>query len=132
VEENNEGLIYKTYPREHRFTDQSPQAFNLKKFYNYASQLDDLKKASVTDLAEILFINGERVYPVIGEKENIKLTTPFDMMLAKLRIEQPDIETLGKQSDCNKQNTEVKRQSFFERLLGGFGYSDRGKRTNRG
>ena len=30
---------------------------------------------------------GERVYAVEGNRENIKLTTPFDMMVAKTIIE---------------------------------------------
>ena len=81
-----DGLLYKAYPREQRYTGQSPQTFNIKKFIECYNKLTDEQRNTFTDLAEVLYVCGEKVYPVIGEKNNIKITTPFDMTLAKLRL----------------------------------------------
>lgn len=81
-----DGLLYKAYPRENRFTGQSPQTFNIEKFLNCFEKLNSEQKNTFTDLAEVLYVNDEKVFPVIGDKENIKITTPFDLVLAELRL----------------------------------------------
>lgn len=88
IESGSDGLLYKAYPRENRFTGQSPQTFNIKKFMECVDKLTEEQKESFTDLAEVFYANNEKVYPVMGEKDNIKLTTPFDMVLAKMRLEE--------------------------------------------
>lgn len=87
-EANEDGMIFRTYPRENRYTGQSPQCFNIKKFMECTNKLTQEQRDSYTDLAEALYANGETVYPVMGEKDNIKLTTPFDMVLANMRLEE--------------------------------------------
>lgn len=84
---NENGMLYMVYPRENKYTGQSPQAFNIKKFMKLSKRIpiDDCNK--FTDLAEVFFRNGEVVHPVIGEKRNMKLTTPFDVLLAEKQLE---------------------------------------------
>lgn len=86
VEAGEDGLLYRAYPRENRYSDQSPQTFNVKKFLYCYKKLSDEQKNSFTDLTEVLYMNNQKVFPVIGDKENIKITTPFDLVLAELRL----------------------------------------------
>ena len=84
---NKDGLLFKAYPRENRYTGQSPQTFNIKKFLACFNKLTNEQKETFTDLAEVLYANDEKVAPVLGEKDNIKITTPFDLTLASLRLD---------------------------------------------
>ena len=88
VEADEEGLLHKSYPRENRYSDQSPQTFNIRLFMGCYEKLTEAQKASFTDLAEVLFTNDKKVYPIVGEKGNLKITTPIDLTLAKLRLGQ--------------------------------------------
>ena len=63
---------------------QTPQVFRLSLLRKAYSQ----RYVEVfTDDASVVEAMGERVYAVEGNRENIKLTTPFDMMVAKTIIE---------------------------------------------
>lgn len=86
VKAGADGLLYKAYARENRFSGQSPQTFNLQKFIINFSMLSTEQKNTFTDLSEVFFANNEKVFPVIGDKENIKITTPFDLILAEKRL----------------------------------------------
>ncbi len=90
LEANEDGLLYRAYPRENRYTGQSPQTFNVRIFMDCVEKLNEKQRDSFTDLAEALYVNNKKVYPVMGEKDNIKLTTPFDMVLANMRLEEKD------------------------------------------
>lgn len=87
VEVDNDGLICRAQPRERRYTDQSPQTYNIQRFLELLPTLSAKQMGSITDLAEVYFANGEKVFPVLGEKSNIKITTPFDLTLAKMQID---------------------------------------------
>ena len=87
LETGDDGLLFKAHPREKRFSGQSPQTFNIKEFMECFDKLADEQKDTFTDLAEVLYVNGEKVYPVIGSKGNLKITTPIDMVIAELRID---------------------------------------------
>lgn len=82
----DDGLLYKTYLRENRFSGQSPQTFNLCQFSDCYAKITDEQKNTFTDLADIFYANNKKIYPVLGEKDNIKITTPFDLTLATLRL----------------------------------------------
>jgi 2-C-methyl-D-erythritol 4-phosphate cytidylyltransferase len=76
------GFIKKTIPREHLFSVQTPQAFKMEKI------LDAHEKAVGGDLIptddSMLIENaGGRVKIVEGERFNIKITLPEDMVLAE-------------------------------------------------
>ena len=86
LEAGDDGLLFKAHPREKRFSGQSPQTFNIVKFMNCFNKLNDDQKDLFTDLAEVLYTNGEKVYPVIGSKGNLKITTPIDIIIAEMRI----------------------------------------------
>lgn len=71
-------------PRDRYRLVQTPQAFRLSLLRKAYSQR---YVEAFTDDASVVEAMGERVYAVDGNRENIKLTTPFDMMVAKTIIE---------------------------------------------
>lgn len=72
-----------TVPRDQYKLVQTPQVFDvalLKKAYR--QDYTDM----FTDDASVVEVFGEKVYLVEGNRENIKLTTPFDLKLAEMLI----------------------------------------------
>ena len=72
-----------TVPRDQYKLVQTPQVFDivlLQKAYN--QEFTDM----FTDDASVVEALGERVHLVEGSRENIKLTTPFDLKLAEMLI----------------------------------------------
>ena len=72
-----------TVPRDQDKLVQTPQVFDvalLRKAYN--QEFTDM----FTDDASVVEALDERVYLVEGNRENIKLTTPFDLKLAEMMI----------------------------------------------
>ena len=70
-------------PRDQNKLVQTPQVFDivlLQKAYN--QEFTDM----FTDDASVVEALGERVHLVEGNRENIKLTTPFDLKLAEMLI----------------------------------------------
>ena len=75
----NEGSV--TVPRDHYKLVQTPQVFEvalLRKAYQQTYT------EMFTDDASVVEAFGEKVYLVEGNRENIKLTTPFDLLLAEM------------------------------------------------
>lgn len=71
-------------PRDRYRLVQTPQVFRLSLLRRaYAQRYVE----AFTDDASVVEAMGERVYAVEGNRENIKLTTPFDMMVAKAIME---------------------------------------------
>ena len=79
-----EGEDSVTVPRDKYKLVQTPQVFDvalLQKAYN--QDFTDM----FTDDASVVEALGERVHLVEGNRENIKITTPFDLKLAEMLIE---------------------------------------------
>lgn len=83
VKTNQNNVLNTAYKRDKMFSDQSPQSYNIKKYIECTNNIQESVLDTFTDLSENLFYNNEVVYPVIGEKQNIKITTPFDLVLAE-------------------------------------------------
>lgn len=79
-----------TVPRDRYRLVQTPQVFKLSLLQKAYSQR---YVESFTDDASVVEAMGERVFAVDGNRENIKLTTPFDMMIAKTLIECSTLKT---------------------------------------
>lgn len=90
VEKNENGLLQKAYSRDNLFTDQSPQAFNIKYFLKCVNKIPLLIREKITDLSECIMFNNEYVYPVIGERDNIKITTSIDLIIANGILEEKE------------------------------------------
>ena len=70
-----------TVPRDQYKLVQTPQVFDVTLLHRaYQQEYTDL----FTDDASVVEALGENVYLVEGNRENIKLTTPFDLKLAEL------------------------------------------------
>ncbi|MGL5981402.1 MAG: 2-C-methyl-D-erythritol 4-phosphate cytidylyltransferase [Phocaeicola sp.] len=70
-----------TVPREHYKLVQTPQVFQVELLRSaYQQSFTDL----FTDDASVVEALGEAVHLVEGNRENIKITTPFDLKLAAL------------------------------------------------
>lgn len=70
-----------TVPRDQYKLVQTPQVFDVDLLRRaYQQEYTDL----FTDDASVVEALGEKVYLVSGNRENIKLTTPFDLKLAEL------------------------------------------------
>lgn len=83
VEAGEDSLLHKAYKRNNLFSDQSPQTFNIQFFMENYNRVPKQYRDEFTDLSEIIFYNNLKVYPVIGERENIKITTPIDLVIAE-------------------------------------------------
>jgi 2-C-methyl-D-erythritol 4-phosphate cytidylyltransferase len=76
------GTVSQTLDRRQLFAAQTPQAFRLGLLRRiYAAPEEDLRAA--TDDASLVENAGGRVVMVAGEKTNIKLTSPEDLVLAE-------------------------------------------------
>lgn len=79
-----------TVPRDRYRLVQTPQVFKLSLLRRAYSQR---YVEAFTDDASVVEAIGERVFAVEGNRENIKLTTPFDMMVAKTLLECLTLQT---------------------------------------
>ncbi len=66
---------------------QTPQSFKLSELYNLINSLSDEELERYTDVASIFADRGYRVKLVEGSDSNIKITTPFDLAVAKTVID---------------------------------------------
>lgn len=85
--EKNEILVDKTINRDNLYLIQTPQVFNhdlLAEIYNKFAKVKS--KPVVTDEAQIAEILGYTVNLVIGKRDNIKITYPEDLDVAKAYI----------------------------------------------
>ncbi len=69
--------------RSELFRVQTPQSFKLQELHNLINSLSESELEEYTDVASIFADRGYRVRLVEGSDINIKLTTPFDMAVAK-------------------------------------------------
>jgi 2-C-methyl-D-erythritol 4-phosphate cytidylyltransferase len=76
------GFIRQTVPREHLFTVQTPQAFKMEKIL-YAHNKAMGREYIPTDDSILIEESGGTVRIVEGERFNIKITLPEDMILAE-------------------------------------------------
>ncbi|KAA8442504.1 2-C-methyl-D-erythritol 4-phosphate cytidylyltransferase [Weissella paramesenteroides] len=65
------------------YQGQTPQSFNIQLFVDNYHKLSDEEKASLTDSAKIMLMSGERVAMVTGDVSNMKVTTLYDLKIAR-------------------------------------------------
>lgn len=79
---DSEGWITATPPRDSLWAVQTPQAFRLAQIL-HAHELAEAQGWLATDDASLMELAGHPVRTVMGNWENIKVTTPEDMLLAE-------------------------------------------------
>lgn len=77
-----DGFIAETPPRESLYQIQTPQVFD-KQFYLTAIEHAKSKQQNYTDDCQLAEAMGVSVYVTRGSYENIKITTPEDLLLAQ-------------------------------------------------
>lgn len=87
--QSNDGQIIDNIPvRDTMFQGQTPQSFNIKMLVDHYEALSEEEKKILTDAAKICALKGEKVRIVKGELFNIKITTPYDLNVAKAIIQE--------------------------------------------
>ncbi len=81
---SNQKSVSKTLNREKLAAVQTPQGVNLQK---YMSAITDADLSRFTDDASVMESAGHTVITVEGDYENIKITTPEDVVIAEYYLE---------------------------------------------
>lgn len=82
VSEDNE-TVTSIPNRSHMYQGQTPQSFRINQLKDAYLSLSEEEKATLTDAAKIMVLQGEKVHLVEGETFNIKITYPYDLRLAQ-------------------------------------------------
>lgn len=86
-EVDNANAVVRTCNRSMMRTVQTPQGFR-RELLHEAYQNASAKKFLGTDDASVVEYAGHAVHIVDGREENIKITTPFDMRIAEILVQQ--------------------------------------------
>ncbi|MBO6326293.1 2-C-methyl-D-erythritol 4-phosphate cytidylyltransferase [Enterococcus gallinarum] len=76
--------------RDEMYQGQTPQTFNINVFLECLNKLSEEDIKTLSDSCKICLLGGEKVGLVEGSTANIKVTTPFDLKIAKAIIEERD------------------------------------------
>ena len=88
---SKDGKVISDIPnRKECFQGQTPQTFNIKKLIALFNSLTVKEKEILTDGCKIFSLKGESVGLVDGEVYNIKLTTLYDLKIAKAILMEKD------------------------------------------
>jgi 2-C-methyl-D-erythritol 4-phosphate cytidylyltransferase len=84
VSSQNGETIDSSLDRSTLYRAQTPQSFDITLLDKYYSELDETKKARLTDTCSIFTESGHKIHIVEGDTVNIKITTDSDLIIAKL------------------------------------------------
>lgn len=70
------------------FLDQGPQAFRVRQFLDLEGKLTDEERQTLIEAGRMYLARGLSVGIVKGDRNNFKLTTPFDMVLAEAMLKE--------------------------------------------
>lgn len=85
---SNDGLTVDSTPdRSKLYQCQTPQTFKAKRLYDLYNSLSDEQKGILTDSCSIFTVSGLPVHLVTGDVQNIKITYPYDLKVAKSILE---------------------------------------------
>lgn len=82
--QSSDGKFIESVPvRSEIFHAQTPQSFSVKKLFDLYKNMSTEEMEKFTDACSVFIENGDRVYMVTGDRNNIKLTYPEDMEKAE-------------------------------------------------
>ena len=81
------GVIKRTPNRQELYAAQTPQAFKITRYRSACQRMLE-KSAPVTDDSSLMELYGARITTVIGSYDNLKITTPEDLLLARAILEE--------------------------------------------
>lgn len=85
---DNNGIVTETIARESLVAVQTPQGVRVEEYRQAIKSADDLGR--FTDDAAIMEAAGHKVYITPGSYENIKITTPEDILIAQMYLSRED------------------------------------------
>lgn len=88
VHSENNTSITSIPERKYCYQGQTPQTFKAKELKETYLSLSDKEKSILTDAAKIYTIKGKDVMLVNGETYNIKITYPYDLLIARSLLEE--------------------------------------------
>jgi D-ribitol-5-phosphate cytidylyltransferase len=89
---SEDGITIKNIPdRNNFYQGQTPQSFFIKELIDAYNQLSDIQLENTTDIAKVYRLLKKPVYLVMGEQVNYKITTPFDLSIARTMLEGTDV-----------------------------------------
>lgn len=85
--EANGKQVVKVPIRKNMYLIQTPQSFRMKEFMEICTELTEEEKATLTEASKIYLYKKKRVEVIEGESFNFKITTKYDMEVAKFMLE---------------------------------------------
>lgn len=83
VESKSNEIITDIPDRKFMYQGQTPQSFRAVRLKKLYEALSDEEKECLTDACKIMVLKGEHVHLVQGEVFNIKITYPYDLVVAE-------------------------------------------------
>lgn len=81
-----DGQVVETCDRSQLFAAQTPQGFLVEVLQKAYDKIDH-RDARFTDESLLVEAAGQKVFTVVGEKQNLKITTPHDLKIAGVFLE---------------------------------------------
>ena len=91
LKRGDDGFLVETLPRQNLYRIQTPQTFRFDLIWEAHRRFREHPDAGVTDDCMLLEKQGNRIALVLGHESNIKVTTPFDLSLAKTILSPPPV-----------------------------------------
>lgn len=77
--------------RSEYYQGQTPQSFFIKDLIEVYEQFSNEQLEATTDVAKLYRLLNKSVHLVMGEQMNFKITTPFDLSMARALLERTDL-----------------------------------------
>jgi 2-C-methyl-D-erythritol 4-phosphate cytidylyltransferase len=86
----DEGSIIEIPKRQKTFKIMAPESFNLRLIMDTFSRMSDDERQYITSLTQLCFLKGVKIFATKGGRNNIKITTGIDMLIAPYLLEQEE------------------------------------------
>lgn len=77
------GKVYSIPNREELYMSQTPQTFRLHEYIQICDELSEDEKQKLTDVCKVYYYRNKKIGFSLGEYSNFKITTPFDLEVAR-------------------------------------------------
>lgn len=90
IAEFKDGLLSNIPLRDNLYNVQTPQTFRVNELLDSYNSLTEEEKSILTDATKIYLLKGKKVGLVLGDRDNIKITTDFDLKLGNLIVSEKE------------------------------------------
>ena len=90
IARHQQNYIEQILPRQELCHIQTPQTFQEGELLRCFHQLTPQQKSQLTDACGVVMAAGGKVALIPGDRQNIKITTPFDMLVANAILNQEE------------------------------------------